>query len=104
MSKQNKAFERFEIAVVFLLFQRSSMQSCLQLSFEIPFIVRVGNVSVVSEGVKLVFYSTAHNAFAKPKVTALYECSVRCTIYRALVLFSLFFYLFLFICNLIRIK
>src|ERR1044072_10051651 len=73
MCKQNKALERFEIAVVFLLFQRSSVQSCLQLSFEIPFIVRVGNVSVVRERVKLVCYSTAHSAFCRVESDLLYE-------------------------------
>src|ERR1044072_4758025 len=65
------------------------MQPYLQLSFEIPFIVRIGNVSVVRERVKLVCYSTAHSAFCRVESDLLYECSVRCTIRRAHVLSTL---------------
>src|ERR1044072_639398 len=55
----------------------------------IPFIVRDNDVAVVRERNRLVHYSTTYSAFAEPKVTALYECSVRCTICRSLVLSSL---------------
>ena len=69
-------------------------RSSKSLSFLwVPLIVRDNDVAVVRERVKLVFYSTAYSAFcsafAEPKVTALYECSVRCTICRSLVLSSL---------------
>src|ERR1044072_8313773 len=78
-----------------LLFQRlccNSFSMCKSLSssfFKSPFKERDNEATVGEREIHLFTTQRRTVLFAEPKVTALYECSVRCTICRSLVLSSL---------------
>src|ERR1044072_481609 len=78
-----------------LLFQRlccNSFSMCKSLSssfFKSPFKERDNEVTVGEREIDLFTTQRRTVVFVEPKVTSLYECSIRCTICRSLVLFFL---------------